>query len=120
MRQCTFRFGMLMEMEQCHLIDTYTQLPMSFDDFKKDIGHQPQVALHFMPTSTSSEASEALSEDQPNVGDLAKVALIAALSKGTPTVYDIAKDICSRTGKRWMVAGCLVTPPVKCFFDICS
>ena len=120
MRQCTFRYGMLMEMEQCHLIDTYTQLPMKFKEFQSDIGNHPQVALHFMPTSTASEASEALSEDQPNVGDLAKKALIAALSKGTPTVYDIAKDICSRTGKRWMVAGCLVTPPVKCFFDICS
>lgn len=82
-RVCMFRFGLLKSMERCHVIDRYSHL-VEYAEFKK-------TTDLFYSTFRNKERLE---EIGANIGDI------------DADLYNRGRDICLRTGEKWMVAGC--------------
>ena len=82
-RVCMFRFGLLKYMELCHVIDEYAHL--------KNLHEFQKAQNKFYKAITNKQL---LAKHRANIGDI------------TDDLYNRGRDICLRTGAKWVVAGC--------------
>ena len=94
-RVCMFKHGLLQKMQACHLVDRYTFLPASLEEFVKSLRKYKQVgSLLPMPASHSGDVTEKLITD------------ISTKGPQGSSVYAKAAETCQSVGGLWVIAGC--------------